>query len=46
MIWMTGLHGYHRDHTHQGKMCCGRTPMHILVDGKEAWNEKITALNR
>lgn len=36
---------YNNDRTHQGKMCCGRTPMQTLIDGKEAWRDKITALN-
>ncbi len=36
---------YNEDRTHQGKMCCGRTPMQTLLDGKEAWRDKITALN-
>ena len=36
---------YNDDRTHQGKMCCGRTPMQTLIDGKEAWKDKITALN-
>ena len=36
---------YNHDRTHQGKMCCGRTPMQTLIDGKEAWHDKITALN-
>jgi transposase InsO family protein len=39
------LHSYNHDRTHQGKMCCGRTPMQTLIDGKEAWHDKITALN-
>jgi len=36
---------YNNDRTHQGKMCCGRTPMQTLFDGKEAWHDKITTLN-
>lgn len=40
--WLTY---YNNERTHQGKMCCGRTPMQTLIDGKEAWNDKITALN-
>jgi transposase InsO family protein len=36
---------YNNDRTHQGKMCCGRTPMQTLIDGKEMWQDKITALN-
>ena len=31
---------YNNDRTHQGKMCCGRTPMVTLQDGKTAWKEK------
>ena len=34
---------YNTERTHQGKMCCGRTPMETLVDGKRIWKEK--ALN-
>jgi hypothetical protein len=36
---------YNNDRTHQGKMCCGRTPMQTLINGKEAWHDKITTLN-
>jgi len=39
------MHYYNHDRTHQGKMCCGRTPIQTFVDGKEAWNDKITKLN-
>lgn len=31
---------YNNHRTHQGKMCCGRTPMATLSDGKMVWNEK------
>lgn len=31
---------YNNARTHQGKMCCGRTPMATLQDGKNAWKEK------
>lgn len=34
------LHYYNNERTHQGKMCCGRTPMATLVDGKTVWQEK------
>lgn len=34
------LHYYNNERTHQGKMCCGRTPMQTLVDGKQLWREK------
>ena len=36
---------YNNDRTHQGKECCGRTPMQTMIDGKEAYNEKVNALN-
>ena len=36
---------YNNARTHQGKMCCGRTPMQTLIDAKELWDDKITALN-
>ena len=36
---------YNYDRTHQGKMCCGRTPIQTLIDGKEAWRDKIATLN-
>jgi transposase InsO family protein len=39
------LNYYNYDRTHQGKMCCGRTPMETLIDGKEVWRDKITQLN-
>jgi len=31
---------YNHDRTHQGKMCCGRTPIVTLEDGKRIWQEK------
>lgn len=31
---------YNNERTHQGKMCCGRTPMDTLTDGKRIWAEK------
>lgn len=31
---------YNNERTHQGKMCCGRTPMVTLLDGKRLWAEK------
>lgn len=39
------LEYYNHQRTHQGKMCCGRTPMQTLLDGKSVWDEKITNLN-
>lgn len=35
---------YYNDHrTHQGKKCCGRTPIETLEDGKTTWAEKNLA---
>ncbi len=34
---------YNNERTHQGKMCCGRTPMETLLDGKTIWAEKNLA---
>ena len=34
------LEYYNRERTHQGKMCCGRTPWDTLMDGKQIWQEK------
>ena len=34
---------YNNVRTHQGKMCCGRTPMETLTDGKQVWAEKNLA---
>lgn len=31
---------YNNERTHQGRMCCGRTPMATLLDGKRVWAEK------
>lgn len=39
------LHYYNHQRTHQGKMCCGRTPIETMIAGKEAWSEKVTKLN-
>ena len=32
---------YNNERTHQGKMCCGRTPLDTLIDGKQIWKEKF-----
>ena len=34
---------YNYERTHQGKMCCGRTPLETLEDGKQYWEEKLIA---
>ena len=35
------LRHYNFERTHQGKMCCGRTPIETMIDGKEIWQEKF-----
>ncbi|MDV7341856.1 IS481 family transposase [Terasakiella sp. A23] len=35
------LNYYNNERTHQGKICCGRTPMETLLDGKQIWQEKF-----
>jgi len=32
---------YNTERTHQGKMCCGRTPLETLEDGKRIWRDKF-----
>ncbi|HAU0706660.1 TPA: IS481 family transposase [Legionella pneumophila] len=32
---------YNNQRTHQGKMCCGRTPMQTLIEDKQIWMEKF-----
>ena len=34
---------YNNERTHQGKMCCGRTPRETLMDGKTIWEKKNLA---
>ena len=36
---------YNHERTHQGKMCCGRTPWQTWVDSIPLWKEKVTNLN-
>ena len=36
--WMTH---YNDERTHQGKMCCGRTPAETFEDGKKIWLTKM-----
>lgn len=35
------LHHYNHQRTHQGKMCCGRTPFQTMIEGKQIWKEKF-----
>jgi len=37
-IW---LREYNEERTHQGKHCCGRTPMQTFLDGKEMTLQKV-----
>jgi transposase InsO family protein len=39
------LEHYNIERTHQGKICCGRTPMQTFLDGKKLWEEKVGQLN-
>ena len=32
---------YNTERTHQGEMCCGRTPFQTMIEGKEIWKEKF-----
>jgi transposase InsO family protein len=41
-IW---INHYNNERTHQGKMCCGRTPMQTFLDGKSIWMTKVDNLN-
>lgn len=39
------IEDYNHRRTHQGKMCCGRTPMQTLLDAKPLWKEKVENVN-
>lgn len=39
------IDSYNHERTHQGKMCCGRTPMATFDEGKGIWREKNLDLN-
>ena len=41
-IW---IDEYNTQRSHQGKMCCGRTPLTTMLEGKELWNDKVLSLN-
>ena len=34
------LEYYNNDRIHQGKICCGRTPIETLLDGKQILDQK------
>ena len=40
------INEYNSERTHQGKMCCGRTPMQTFIDAKSLWIEKVDQLNK
>lgn len=35
------MHHYNTQRTHQGKICCGRTPFETMIEGKQIWTEKF-----
>lgn len=37
----TWIDFYNKERTHQGKMCCGRTPFETMIEGKAIWKEKF-----
>jgi transposase InsO family protein len=37
------LNHYNTERTHQGKMCCGRTPFQTMIGGKKIWKEKFVS---
>lgn len=37
-IWMAH---YNHERTHQGKMCCGRTPIETFADGRKIRQEQL-----
>lgn len=39
------LNYYNNERTHQGKICCGRTPQKTFLEGKTIWQEKVDKLN-
>jgi transposase InsO family protein len=39
------IHYYNQQRTHQGKMCCGRTPIQTMIAGKEIYKQKVFELN-
>jgi transposase InsO family protein len=41
----TWMSYYNHERTHQGKMCCGRTPWQTWVESIPIWREKVTNLN-
>ena len=36
---------YNNQRLHQGKMCCGRTPMQTLYGRRELWEAKVSSIN-
>lgn len=40
------IHSYNHDRTHQGKMCCGRTPINTFMDARQIWKQKVELINQ
>ena len=40
------LYHYNHERTHQGKRCCGRTPMQTFLEDKALWRQKVDKLNQ
>ena len=40
------VHQYNHERTHQGKMCCGRTPYQTLLEDQKLWELKVDDLNQ
>ena len=36
---------YNSQRSHQGKMCCGRTPLATMMEAKPLWDEKVQSLD-
>ena len=37
------LKKFNTERAHQGKMCCGRTPLETMIDGRKIWQQKNVA---
>ena len=40
------VHQYNHERTHQGKMCCGRTPYQTFLEDQKLWELKVDDLNQ
>ena len=39
------LETYNHQRKHQGNLCCGRTPMQTVREGRQLWQEMVSDLN-